>query len=374
MIPKKKKVAIVGAGIAGLSAAYNLKKQEGIEVKLFERANRLPDTGLGFLIMSNGMETFERMGIEKELSAAGNEINNYLSVNKNSEALEESALDNCLAISRSKCIQAVYDLLDKDIVVFGKEIINFTEEPGTDQKTLHFKDGTSYTADILIGADGLRSNLRSILFPNHEITIVKEKEIVGVAKHPELVKKFPNTLYKVVNPDKGVNMGLLPSLDGEIIWYIQFNEDKINKPENTPDSLKSFCNEIALDLPVEFQEVIEFSDFDRTYLWAMADVKILPSFHKNNILLIGDAAHPVLAFTSQGVNSALEDSYLIADLLKDNPTAKSIDIFKKFDEIRRPVIEKTLNGGRLLLDQFLHHEKYSNIYLPFVDHKLSFSK
>ncbi len=370
MNPKQKKVAIIGAGIAGLSAAYNLKKLN-IDVKIFEKAPALTDTGLGFLIMSNGMETFEKMGIEDVLKKNGNIINNYISVDEKSNVLREAPLENCLAITRTNCIQAIYNELGSEFVSFGKEITNYSSNPGSDQKTLHFKDGSSYTVDILIGADGIRSNLRQDLFPDNPITLIREKEIVGVAIHPELSKKLGNTLYKVVDPENGLNMGLLPNKDGEIIWYIQFNEDKIQKPENTPSSLENFCKDVAIKLPKEFQEVISASDFDKTFLWAMADVKILPSFHKDDILLIGDAAHPVLAFTSQGVNSALEDSYLLADLLH-NATDESVnELFTKFDEIRRPIIEKTLDGGRLLLDQFLHHEKYDNIFLPFVDIKVS---
>ncbi len=374
MDPKKKKIAIVGAGIAGLSAAYNFQSLANVEVKLFEKAKSLPDTGLGFLIMSNGMETFAKMGIEKELKANGNVINNFISVDNNSRVLIESELDNCLAISRSNCIQAVCDQLNPENIHFNKEITKYSDVPGSNQKTLHFSDGSTYTADILIGADGLGSKLRKKLYPEHKINIVKEKEIVGFAHHPELFKKIGNSLFKLDNPKKGLNLGLLPTLDGQILWYMQFNEDKITKPENTPESLEKFCKEAVLGMPIEFQEVISHSDFQKAYLWAMADVKILPSFHKDGVLLIGDAAHPVLAFTSQGVNSALEDSYLLSNLLADNPDSEIIEIFEKFDSIRRPIIAKTLHGGRLLLDKFLNHDNRDNIYLPFVDQKFSFSK
>ncbi len=371
---QKKKIAIIGAGIAGLSTAYNFKNSNDYEVTIFEKENSLPDTGLGFLIMSNGMETFEKMGIDNVLRSNGTVINNYLSVDNHENRIKESTLENCLAISRSNCIQSVYDLLDSNSVQFGKELIDYTSNNNFGQHTLHFKDGSSFTADLLIGADGIHSKIRNKLYPNHEIRIVKEKEIVGVVKHPELAKKIGNTLLKVVNPLKGINMGLLPSLNGELIWYIQLNEDKIQAPENTPVALEQFCKRMTSEMPDDFKQAINATDFETAYLWKMADVEIIPSFHKDGILLIGDAAHPVLAFTSQGVNSALEDSYLLANLLADGTNQDLKAAFDEFDKIRRPIISDTLEGGRQLLDQFLQPGKYNNIYIPFVDQKFSFSK
>ncbi len=364
---KQKRVAIIGAGIAGLSIAYNLKKLN-INVMIFEKAPELRDNGLGFLIMDNGMGMFNQMGIEDIIKEKGNTIEKFVSVDKFSNILKDAPIDNCLAINRSSCINAVYEQLGEDSVSFNKEMISHSKVEGSDQKVLHFKDGSSYTADILIGADGISSKLRQSLFPNHPKTEIKEKEIVGVSYHPELVKKLGTTFYKVVNLEEGVNMGLLPSTNGEIIWFIQYNENKIPTPENTPEGLEKFSRNIALGFPLEFQEVIFESDFNKAFLWRMYDVDILPSFNKDGIILIGDAAHPLLSFTSQGVNSALEDAYVLANLLYNNLDVKAIEIFEKFDEIRRPIIQDAINGGRLILDQFLYPEKYSNFKVPFVEH------
>lgn len=373
MTSTQKKIAITGAGIAGLSLAYNLRKLN-FEVKIFEQAPALTDTGLGFLIMSNGMEMFRKMGIEREMIDSGIEINYFKSVDHQSNSLKEKSIENCLSISRSKCIDAVYRELDKDVVCFDKEVSHYTNIENSNQKKLHFKDGSHYIADLIIAADGLNSNIRKQLYPNHPKIEVREKEIVGMAYHPELDKKLGNTMLKMENPKGGMNMGLLPFLNGKIIWYIQFNENKFDKPENNPESLKNFCVEICKNIPQEFKEVIHKSDFTRTFLWTMLDVEILPSFHKDNIMLIGDAAHPVLAFTSQGVNSALEDADLIAQLLGEYPEVTLKELYDRFDKIRKPVIESTLDGGRLLLDQFLYPEKYENFQVPFVDRKVEYLK
>ncbi len=364
---KHKKVAIVGAGIAGLSIAYNLQKLN-IDVKIFEKSSELRNNGLGFLIMSNGMGMFNKMGIENIIKGNGNVIDKFVSVDKYSNVIKSTPIENCLAINRSSCINAIYSQLGEGVVSFGKELKSHSTLEGTDQKILNFKDGSSYTADVLIGADGISSKLRQELFPDHQKTEIKEKEIVGVAKNLELANKLGNTFYKVVNLERGLNMGLLPSKNGEIIWFIQFNENKIPSPENNPVALEKFSKEMVMELPLEFQEIIFDSDFDKAFLWRMYDVDILPSFHKNGIVLIGDSAHPLLSFTSQGVNSALEDAYILANILYNNSEEKATVLFDQFNEIRRPIIQEAINGGRLILDQFLYPEKYSNFKVPFVEH------
>jgi 2-polyprenyl-6-methoxyphenol hydroxylase-like FAD-dependent oxidoreductase len=363
----QKKVAIIGAGIAGLSTAYNLQ-QLNIEVELYEKAPQLNDNGLGFLIMSNGMEMFEKMGLDSIVRKEGNVINNFVSIDRFSNKLKETHINNCLAINRSRCIHAVYNQLDKDAVIFGKELINYKNGTNGSAKELSFADGSTLKADIVIGADGINSRFRNQLFPNHPKREIPEKEVVGVAKHPELVKKLGNTFYKVVDLERGINMGLLPSTDDEVIWFIQFNETKIPIPENTPVDLEIFSRTIASHFPTEFQEIIDASDFTKAFLWRMYDVDLLPSFHKNGIVLVGDSAHPLLSFTSQGVNSALEDAYLLAKILNENPNEKVSALYDQFNDIRRPIIQEAIEEGRLILDQFLHPEKYSNFKVPFVEY------
>jgi 2-polyprenyl-6-methoxyphenol hydroxylase-like FAD-dependent oxidoreductase len=86
-------------------------------------------------------------------------------------------------------------------------------------------------------------------------------------------------------------------------------------------------------------------------------------------MLLGDSAHPLLSFTSQGASSALEDSYLLSQLLEDKSRfSNTSELYERFYQIRKPIINECIRGGRVLLEQFLYPEKYKKIDLPFVSY------
>ena len=74
-------------------------------------------------------------------------------------------------------------------------------------------------------------------------------------------------------------------------------------------------------------------------------------FYHQNVVFLGDAAHPLIPFTSQGVTSALKDSYILTQLLLEESDLKKA--FEKYEEVRKPEIETHIKNGRTLLNQFL---------------------
>jgi 2-polyprenyl-6-methoxyphenol hydroxylase-like FAD-dependent oxidoreductase len=96
---------------------------------------------------------------------------------------------------------------------------------------------------------------------------------------------------------------------------------------------------------------------------------LLPAFHHKNILLLGDAAHPLLPFTSQGANSALEDAAYILTLLSNQQLDESMeDLFQRFYEIRKDAIQHHINEGDSLLEDFLNLTKVKKFKLPLSIH------
>ena len=86
-------------------------------------------------------------------------------------------------------------------------------------------------------------------------------------------------------------------------------------------------------------------------------------FHHENVVFLGDAAHPLIPFTSQGVTSALKDSYILTQLLLEENDLQ--ETFEKYEITRKPEIETHIKNGRILLEQFLLPlEKQSSYALP----------
>ena len=162
-------------------------------------------------------------------------------------------------------------------------------------------------------------------------------------------------------------MGVIPLGGNELVWYIQINTNIHDQPIKTASEINAFCSEIFYSLPNLFKRVLQYTDYDSTYVWEMNTMDLLPSFHNKGILLVGDAAHPLLSFTSQGASSALDDAWHLNELLQTKYSSKEA-LFKTFYESRKFTIQRYILEGKILLDQFLRPYKYSNVALPFVNH------
>ena len=112
---------------------------------------------------------------------------------------------------------------------------------------------------------------------------------------------------------------------------MQFNQQTHPIENNKPDTLKKYALETTKNYPSVFKKAIEKSEFDKSFLWISERMDLLDSFHVDNVVLVGDAAHPLLALTSQGANSALEDAACLSSLLSKQKTDETIEnIFKKY--------------------------------------------
>jgi 2-polyprenyl-6-methoxyphenol hydroxylase-like FAD-dependent oxidoreductase len=161
-------------------------------------------------------------------------------------------------------------------------------------------------------------------------------------------------------------MGVVASEENKAIWFLQIDSSKYFLPENKKLALKHFANIVLKNATPFFRKIIERYDENDGYLWNLFDVDIAPTFYKNNIVLIGDAAHPLLSFTSQGVNSALEDIDLLIDLINESKGDFNHLDLDKFSQERIKVNTNYIIEGRALMDRFLFPQKYDNDIVPFI--------
>ena len=97
--------------------------------------------------------------------------------------------------------------------------------------------------------------------------------------------------------------------------------------------------------------IIEGSSYQNAHIWRVYELEKLNPFYHENVVFVGDAAHPLIPFTSQGVTSALKDSFTLTNLLLENNDLQ--ETFKKYEDVRRPEIDIHIKNGRALLEQFL---------------------
>ena len=118
----------------------------------------------------------------------------------------------------------------------------------------------------------------------------------------------------------------------------------------------------------QVRDLLHAMDFGSSYVWETRDLLPLPSLHRHNVALVGDAAHASLPFTSQGANGALEDAVTLAGLLEGVQTDPDLtDALRAYDAARIPTHARVFRAGRELRAEFLCPSSESAPPVPLVD-------
>jgi 2-polyprenyl-6-methoxyphenol hydroxylase-like FAD-dependent oxidoreductase len=356
------KVVIIGGGIAGLAAAISLRRI-GFDAVVKERADAFKEVGLGFIILPNGLAALDKLGAGEYVRANGAALTSATLRDDKGKIYRNEDLTDAIAVKRSTCIDGLLTQLPKEFVHHSFDFSHFEYDENGNAVAVVSKKGDKETGDIFIAADGANSPIRQKLFGSHPFRDSVIKELVGIADSKHLAEKLKGQLLKTQSREKGLSIGILPCGESQLIWYIQFNSQDQDLQKFDNETKISFTKQLMSEWPQPINEVLEATDFSKAFLWSTRDMELLPAFHQKNIVLIGDAAHLALPFTSQGTNSALTDAIVLAELLscKNSTTEK---VFTDFREQRKAALEEYIAFGRQLEEQFLFPESSSLEDIP----------
>jgi salicylate hydroxylase/6-hydroxynicotinate 3-monooxygenase len=344
MPSRKPKIAIVGAGIGGLAAAVTLRRL-GLDVDVYEQAQRFARIGAGIQMGPNATRVLQGLGLEAHLRSSafapksslnrewdtGNVTNEY----PLASYVEERYGTPFFALHRGDLHAALADLVPSEHVHRGKKLVSLAQSPN--DVTLSFADGTQVTADAVIGADGVHSLVREILLG------AEKPRFTGRVAYRTT---FPASLLKGVDigdsrtkwwgPDRHI-----------VIYYVTRQRDEIyfvtSQPEDaswmTPESWSA-----KGDLGMLRDAYAGFHGDVRAVLaacpdvhkWAIFERDPLPSWVSGRIVLMGDACHPMTPYMAQGAASALEDSVVLARCLEGVDNDGFEAAFKLFEGVRKP--------------------------------------
>lgn len=349
------KVVIIGAGIAGLTLGVFLQHYP-IALSINERASGILSGGHAFLMHSDGIDILKELIGERQVALPGKVVEHFHLKAPDGRNLQELRLGSWQCIKRTELTGFLYGLLQSP-VNDEREFSHFLYE-GEKVIAAVFTDGDVEYGDVFVGADGGFSKVRTAIFGPVEFKSGRVKEVVGIAHHADIAREQAGVFNKFQQQLFGIAFGMIPTSETELVWFMQYDPSLAEPEAVTPAALNDFCLQQLHDFPPLVKEVLQGNDFNHTYVWNTRDFDLLPSFHKNNVVLMGDAAHLALPFTSAGTTNAMVDAKLLAHLLlrvtaEGYPLGQIEAAFQEYYRLRSVPVLKHLEFGRKLRDVFL---------------------
>lgn len=343
------KVVIIGGGIAGLTLGILLRKQH-YEVVVNERSNGKPSSGHAFLMHSDGLAILNELNCCSNVVLKRKKIHSFSLRRPDGNEIKKLKLNSWQCIKRVDLINYLYSLFPNEDIKEGREFSHFIYEDGVAVAAV-FVNGEVEYGDVFVGADGGNSKVREFVYGKVAFTPVKVKEIVGVSNKRQIAKRPSDEFVKYQNRHNGLAFGLIPALGTEHVWFLQYDPSISDITDNSPEGIKNFCFKLLAKFPDQVKHLMEENDFSTSYVWHTRDFDLLPAFHKNNVVLIGDAAHLALPFTSAGTTNAIVDAKTLVDCLEHTEGYEKA--FEQYYATRAEDISNHIKLGRELKKAFL---------------------
>ena len=310
------KIVIVGAGMGGLSAGIALTKA-GHEVEIYDRVSTLRAAGAAISVWSNGIKVLNALGLEEEIAAIGGQMDRMGYYSSDGQVLTDFSLIPLMErvgqrpypISRTALQTLLLNAFGRDRVHLGRQCVGVKQED--DRAVVMFENGDSVNADLVIGADGARSVVR-----NYVVGRTIERQYVGYVNWNGLIEMNPewipeNNWVMYVGENKRVS--LMPASNGQVYFFLD-----VPLPIGTVNDSKHYRSELLeffKDWAEPVQRLIQTLDPDTTNRIEIHDVEPLDRFVRDRFVLLGDAAHSMAPDLGQGGCLALEDAWVLGQVL-----------------------------------------------------------
>jgi salicylate hydroxylase len=310
------RAVVVGGGIGGIAAAVALARA-GIGVQVHEQAQQLTEVGAGVSLAPNGLRMLERLGVSEEVRRAGARYASAQLRLPDGRAVRHEPYQFALpgqnvGIHRADLLALLAGQLPPGTVRTGHRCTGFSQDPGG--ATVGFADGTTATADVVIGADGIHSVLQGF------VVAPAEPVFSGVVAYRGLVPRLAGYPAGTIRMwmGEGRHFLVFPVRAGQLLNYVGFvpSATAVRESWSAPSDPAALAAHFAGWDSVIGQVIAAISGPGGSgFQWGMYDRVPLSRWSSGRLTLLGDAAHPMLPHLGQGVNQALEDAVALATLL-----------------------------------------------------------
>lgn len=330
-------VAIVGAGYGGAAAAKALSLL-GARVTVYEQANRIREVGAGIGLRPATMDRFRQWGIFDAIAAVSSPSDRFEIRTATDEpimqepwpGIHDFAVETKThLIHRGDFIDALLGVLPDGMVRLGRKLE--TVEDHGDRATLGFADGTEVTADLVIGADGIRSVVRSRLFGEHGPVFAGEHAYRAVISADDAYGMVVDDNLRMYI-GRGTKVYLLPLRHRN---QVSFDITALC-PDGTwvPRVAKDDLLATVAGFDERIVAITRDLDMEAVNVRAVYDIDPVDTWHSDSVVLLGDAAHSMLHHQGQGANSAIMDGGALADALRDADSVS--EALARYQAVRKP--------------------------------------
>ncbi len=176
-------------------------------------------------------------------------------------------------------------------------------------------------------------------------------EIVGLATGREFVAWADRCFHKFIDPQGGLAFGCIPVSEDQLVWFIQFDRRRYPLATKDSASLRWFAQQLIGHWARPIPQILQTTHLNSIHLWRPIDMDIVPSFYGGNLVLVGDAAHPLLPFTSQGLSAAMKDAVVLAESLTQHQQLSTA--LATYSDRQRAHCAPFVRRGREMTQRFL---------------------
>lgn len=367
--PQNQRVLIAGGGIAGLATLRALA-QKGVPATIVERSLQAADAGLAINLPGNAVAALHRLGLGEAIERLGYPVKRREYRTRKDRILasidEDAFWGEAMrprAVRRSDLMNMLASGQDASHILRGTGVASVSQD-ATGVRT-RLADGQEWISDLLVGADGVRSTIRS--------------SVAGTAGASSA--RLAAASWRFMGPNPGLDCWTLWTGERGMVLLLPVDERTVYgwaaaTSAGAADSDLSLLRDVVRDFPARVRETMDaVLAYPGSVYHSPIEEMRLTSWSRDRILLIGDAAHATAPVWAEGAALAMEDALVLADIVAKEGAGPAVG--QRFEAARRSRVEhvqamtdKLSKAARLphalrsLLMPFITPRSYAATYGP----------